>query len=337
VASNRSSSASAEAGPPVTLVVPVKDEEGSLSEFWASVCRQTVTPSEIVFVDAGSSDRSPAILDQIRVEDSRVRIVSAPGAYPGTARNLGIEAASHSMVALADCGTVLSRRWLEELLRAFQAEEGCDVAYGSFEPIHDRPAAAWGTIAFLPPLSRRDGGLPRGETLRSLLLAKETWARAGRFPPWRAAEDLHFLDRLRKSSAQSALAPKAIAYWRAPRSLGEMFRKLSVYSRHNVWAGQQRRWHYGVARVYGASIGAGILASAATGRRPSRAIAASLLASLAARTADRLWRARRTDPPVRTLRTGDALGVALMILVGDAATVFGWVTALTRDRPSVYR
>jgi cellulose synthase/poly-beta-1,6-N-acetylglucosamine synthase-like glycosyltransferase len=336
VASNGSSSASVEAKPPVALVVPVKDEEDSLSELWASVCRQTVAPSEIVFVEAGSSDRSPAILDQISAEDSRVRVVAAPGAYPGTARNLGIEAASHSIVALTDCGTVLSRKWLEELLRAFKAYEGCDVAYGSFEPIHDRPTAAWGTIAFLPPLGRRDGGLPRGETLRSLLLTKEIWARAGRFPPWRAAEDLDFLDRLRKSSAQPALAPKAVAYWRAPRSLSEMFRKLSVYSRHNVWAGQQRGWHFGVARVYGAAFGAGVLTSVATGRRPGHAISASLLTSLAARTVDRLWRARLTDPPLRAVRTGDAMGVALMILVGDAATIFGWLQALVRRRPSVY-
>jgi glycosyltransferase involved in cell wall biosynthesis len=323
---------------PVTLVVPVKDEEDSLPELWTSVSRQTLSPSEIVFVDAGSSDRSAAILNQIMADDRRVRVVHAPGAYPGTARNVGIEAARNSVVALTDCGTLLSPVWMENLIHAYEGEQECDVAYGTFEPIHDGPVGEWSTIAFLPPVSRRDGGLHRGKTLRSLVLTKAAWSSVGRFSPWRAAEDLDFLDRLRKSSARGALAPRAIVYWRAPRSVGEVFRKLSVYSRHNVWAGQQRRWHHGVARVYGVSIAAGFLASGATGeRRPLRAVGASLLVSLAVRTGKRIWQGRRTDPPLRSLKTGSAFGVALMILVGDVATLVGWATALTRRPPPAYR
>jgi glycosyltransferase involved in cell wall biosynthesis len=323
---------------PVTLVVPVKDEEASLAEFWDSVSWQRVGPTEIVFVDAGSADRTAEILDGLRERDSRVRVMAAPGAYPGTARNVGIEAAAQSVIALADCGTLLSPVWLEELVRAFNSNDGCEVVYGSFEPSHHTPPGRWHAIAFLPPVRARDGGLHRGETVSSLLVTKEAWSRAGWFPPWRAAEDLYFLARLRDSGAKSAVAPRAIAYWRSPDSVGAVFRKLTSYSRHNVWAGQQRHWHHGLARLYGASLIGGIAACLVSGRRHVAGfLGATLLTMVGARTAERLWAARRTESPVRAISSGGALGVALMVLVGDVATFVGWLGARLRRPPAEYR
>src|SRR5439155_1044664 len=48
----------------------------------------------------------------------------------------------------------------------------------------------------------------------------------------------------------SANAPEAVARWRPPATAGQTFRRFRTYSRVNVLAGQQRHWHYGVARMY---------------------------------------------------------------------------------------
>jgi cellulose synthase/poly-beta-1,6-N-acetylglucosamine synthase-like glycosyltransferase len=315
----------------VSLVVPVKNESDTFEEFWASVDAQTLAPSEIVLVDAGSSDGTAELLARLPRTDPRVKIVHASGAYPGTARNAGIETARHQVLAMADCGTVLAPTWLEELARAYSSREHCEVVYGGYEPIGQTAVQRWNSLAFVPARRTQEGETWRGETVASMLIAKDAWARVGGFRPWRAAEDLDFLDRLRSQSGQTAIAPRAVAYWRPPGSLSRTFRRLALYSRHNVWAGQQRRWHYGVARIYGFSALIALVAWLAVGRRwPSRVTLTVYGASLFSRT---FKHTRDTNPD---LRGPDRLGVAIMILIGDAATFVGWATAYLRRRPSEY-
>src|SRR6185295_19397150 len=54
----------------------------------------------------------------------------------------------------------------------------------------------------------------------------------------------------REGNFETAWSSRATIWWKLPTSLGSMFRKLVLYSRHNVWAGRQWDWHYGVARIY---------------------------------------------------------------------------------------
>src|SRR5260370_18068919 len=62
-----------------SIVVPVFNEEGSTATLYVTltqVMRALGEPYEIVFVDDGSSDRSPAILEDIHSADSCVRVVT---------------------------------------------------------------------------------------------------------------------------------------------------------------------------------------------------------------------------------------------------------------------
>ena len=43
-------------------------------------------------------------------------------------------------------------------------------------------------------------------------------------------------------------APKAMVHWQLRPNLKETFRKFVLYSKHNVLAGRQRYWHYGIVR-----------------------------------------------------------------------------------------
>src|SRR5882762_2292146 len=62
-----------------SIVVPIFNEEGSAATLYVTltqVMRSLEDSYEIVFVDDGSSDRSPAILEDIQGADSCVRVVT---------------------------------------------------------------------------------------------------------------------------------------------------------------------------------------------------------------------------------------------------------------------
>ena len=53
----------------VSLVVPVRNEEGSLAALVESIRRQTRAPDEVVLVDGGSTDRTVALARELTAGD----------------------------------------------------------------------------------------------------------------------------------------------------------------------------------------------------------------------------------------------------------------------------
>jgi glycosyltransferase involved in cell wall biosynthesis len=84
--------------PRVSVVIPTYNREWSLTEALQSVQDQTYTDYEVIVVDDGSTDATPALLeawDNIRVLSQERRGVSA-------ARNRGVRAASGEFIAFLD-------------------------------------------------------------------------------------------------------------------------------------------------------------------------------------------------------------------------------------------
>jgi glycosyltransferase involved in cell wall biosynthesis len=72
----------------VSFVIPVFNEEGSLAPFHAALTKVVDSlgaETEIIFVDDGSSDQSPEILDALAAADSRVTILHLRRNYGKTA------------------------------------------------------------------------------------------------------------------------------------------------------------------------------------------------------------------------------------------------------------
>src|SRR5258706_8604317 len=89
-----------------SIVVPVFNEEGSATTLYiglTQVMRGLGEPYEIVFVDDGSTDRSPAILEEIREADSCVRIVTLRRNFGQTpALKAGFDAARGEVIIAMD-------------------------------------------------------------------------------------------------------------------------------------------------------------------------------------------------------------------------------------------
>src|SRR2546422_7113481 len=75
----------------ISVIVPVRNEEGSIGALLESLLNQTLSPSEIVITDGGSTDATTAIIQKYIDSGAPVRLIRTTKALPGRARNLRSE------------------------------------------------------------------------------------------------------------------------------------------------------------------------------------------------------------------------------------------------------
>ncbi len=103
---------------PISLVIPVYNEESHLAACLDAVALQTVPPHEVLIVDNNSTDATVAIAARYPfvhvIHEHRQGVVHA--------RNAGFNAASGTVIGRIDADTILSPDWVETLQRLFAAD-----------------------------------------------------------------------------------------------------------------------------------------------------------------------------------------------------------------------
>jgi len=111
----------------VSVVVPVKDCAELLSRLLESLRRQTLQPHEVIVVDDGSTDGSPAVAERYGA-----KVLSTGGGRgPNFARSIGVRAASGDVIALTDSDCLPSEDWLESLIRELEENPGVGIVAGT--------------------------------------------------------------------------------------------------------------------------------------------------------------------------------------------------------------
>lgn len=100
--------------PKVSVIVPVYNAEKYLQECVDSILRQTLADLELILVDDGSTDSSPALCDWYAEQDARVKVIHKPNGRAASARNAGIRAASGDYVAFVDSDDWVSPEMYEK-------------------------------------------------------------------------------------------------------------------------------------------------------------------------------------------------------------------------------
>lgn len=77
---------------------------------------QTYSRWELILVDDGSDDSSPAICDGYAARDSRIRVIHKENGGVSSARNAGVAAASAPFLSFLDADDLLHPRFIELLL-----------------------------------------------------------------------------------------------------------------------------------------------------------------------------------------------------------------------------
>ena len=93
--------------PKVSVIVPVYNTEPWLRECLDSLIGQTLREIEIVCVNDGSSDGSPAVLREYAGRDRRIRIVDQENRGLSEARNAGVRAATGKYLTFLDSDDTL--------------------------------------------------------------------------------------------------------------------------------------------------------------------------------------------------------------------------------------
>jgi len=86
----------------ISVIIPVFNAEKTLEKCVGSVLSQTFREIELILVDDGSTDQSPAICDALSKQDNRVSVIHKKNGGVSSARNAGIDAASCEWITFID-------------------------------------------------------------------------------------------------------------------------------------------------------------------------------------------------------------------------------------------
>ena len=231
----------AEQQPPVSVVVPARDEEQTLDLCLASIMAQHWPGDrlQVVVVENGSRDRTRAVAEAWAARDARVAVIVSRAANHAEAMNTGIRAARGEIVVRVDAHSYVDRDYVAEVVAALDRHPQAAAVGGAFLPVGETLCER---VAGLARSSRIGVGggygadrVSHDHPVRSVQCAayrREALLAVGGFDPAMAYgedEELHW--RLRQRGFQVILCPALRQLYRPRGSLLGLWRQYWNYGR----------------------------------------------------------------------------------------------------------
>lgn len=119
--------------PAVSIVMAAYNAAATLRETVGSVLALTRGGWELVIVDDGSTDDTPAIAAEHAARDPRIRVITKANGGTASARNAGFAAARAGWLLFLDADDLIAPAYLESMERFIEAEPGYDIYSASGE------------------------------------------------------------------------------------------------------------------------------------------------------------------------------------------------------------
>jgi len=207
----------------VSVIVPVYNTEKYLSECVESILANTYPALEVILVDDGSTDTSPAICDAYARKDSRVRVIHQENCGLVEARNAGLAIAGGTYVAFVDSDDTVSSVIYEQMVSAMEnhdadivtceyctdkarLDQNCTELHHAYESLDDQIS-----VIMTAPWMR--------EISWTSVVIWDKLYRRSRITEWfrkeyRISEDLRFNWDYIQNSRRMIVVPAALYYYR---------------------------------------------------------------------------------------------------------------------------
>lgn len=235
--------------PAVSILLPLRNEARFLPAALASLARQTLPDWELVAVDNGSSDATPALLAAAANRDRRIRIITLPAPGLVVALNTGLAACRAPLVARMDGDDICHPERLARQVACLNEslEVGlvaCRVRHFPRPQLSDgmRTYEAWQNSSLDDAAIHRDLYIESPFTHPSVTFRRDLVVALGGYRDCGWAEDYDLWLRLAATGVRFARLPETLFYWRdrperltrtAPAYSLEAFRRCKVHHLKN--------------------------------------------------------------------------------------------------------
>ncbi len=132
--------------PTVSIIVPVYNAEKGIRRCVDSILGQEFTDFELLLVDDGSTDGSPAILDAYAAADPRVTVIHKPNSGVSATRNLALGKAKGTYIQFLDADDWITEDATKLLVRS-ALENNADMVIADFYRVVGNDVARKGQIS----------------------------------------------------------------------------------------------------------------------------------------------------------------------------------------------
>ncbi|WCC79395.1 glycosyltransferase family 2 protein [Cutibacterium equinum] len=235
--------------PPVSVVIPVKNEERYLEASVDGVLNQGYPgPMEIILVIAPSTDRTAQIAQELADRHEHIRVIDNPDGTTPKALNLGVAASRYDIIVRVDAHGELGPEYIttavELLERTGAANVGGIMDAKGRTPFEQAVAVAYTSKLGLGSSAFHQGDAPEGpaETVFLGVFRKADLEAVGGFcPEFDRAQDWELNYRLRQSGRQVWFSPNLRVTYR-PRSTVTALAKQ--FFRTGKWRREVMRRHH---------------------------------------------------------------------------------------------
>lgn len=112
----------------ISIIVPAYNVEKYVKTCIDSILRQSYTNFELLLIDDGSTDSTPALCDAYAQQDTRIKCFHKPNGGLSDARNYGLERMTGNYVTFIDSDDYVSDSYIECLVNMLYADSEIQIA-----------------------------------------------------------------------------------------------------------------------------------------------------------------------------------------------------------------
>lgn len=221
----------------ISIIIPAYNCAAPLSSTLEAISRQTVPVHEVIIIDSSTTNEVHEEVSNWK-EVLPIHYTGVDAAFPGRARNIGVQKATGEWIGFLDCKTVPTDTWLQDFLTTARETES-EIILGStrFET---------GKTLFQQLFWATTYGSRAHPSLPGSLVSKSAFDACGDFiSSSRAGEDLEWISRARAKGITITSSPNSPTSYRdLPKSFSEAIGKHYSYAmanaKINVRVGQKR-------------------------------------------------------------------------------------------------